>query len=106
MLIGAKPELGELGSNHRSLTRVKVPPFQVHGDDIRRRVVALVILESAIDPGLHAGPVSTPTVKDPLLVENDRLANPVLADVLDERIEWRHVQGLKLINRSAYQACR
>jgi hypothetical protein len=57
---------------------------QIERDDIGERVVAAVRHECRLDAGLDARTVAVAAVEDLVLVQHDRLAHPVRADVLDQ----------------------
>jgi len=64
-----------------------MPAVQVEREHVRGRTVAAPLLEARLDAGVLAGAVAVAAVEDLALVEDDRLQEPVLADVGDELSE-------------------
>jgi hypothetical protein len=61
-----------------------MPSVQVEREHVRGRALAVPLLEAWFDAGMLARPIPVTTVEDLALVEDDRLQEPVLADVGDE----------------------
>jgi hypothetical protein len=70
--------------DHRPLPVGQVPPHHVQREHVRSRALDAPLLEAWFDAGVLAGAVPIAAVEDLALVEDDRLQEPVLADVVDE----------------------
>jgi hypothetical protein len=60
---------------------------QIEADDITDGIGALIALKARLDTGGQAGPVTIAAVEDLVFVDDNRLVQPVFADIADELVE-------------------
>ena len=81
MLVHPTLHVSEPCRRHRPLEFVEVPAVQVEADDVAGRIVAGVFLPAHRDASLQTSAVAVSAVQDFVFVQDDRLAQSVLADV-------------------------
>ena len=90
---GSKVRSGSLrqrrqpAGRHRSLRVSQMPPMHILIDDELQRLRAIIVARSKLDVGLGASAITISAVKDFSVAKPDRLAQPILLDRGDERLE-------------------